>query len=81
MTGYRGPSRSLGPPQYVSFSPDSRTAYVSVFSTNGSVHLIAFVDTATGAVTATVKVNNHTPGPSATSRGGRSSTCRTTTRR
>ena len=27
-----------GPSQFVSFSPDSRTAYVSVYSTSGSVH-------------------------------------------
>jgi len=60
-----------GPPQSVSFSPDSRTAYVSVYNTNGSVHLIAFVDTATGTVTSTVPVNNHTPGPSTTSPDGR----------
>ena len=37
-----------GPPQFVSFSPDSRTAYVSVYGTGGSVHLIVFIDTATG---------------------------------
>ena len=60
-----------GPPQSVSFSPDSRTAYVSVYTTNGSVHLIAFVDTATGTVTATVQVDNFTPGPSRTSPDGR----------
>jgi serine/threonine-protein kinase len=60
-----------GPPQSVSFSPDSRTAYVSVYTTNGSVHLIAFVNTATRAVTATVQVDNHTPDPSATSPDGR----------
>ena len=60
-----------GPPQSVSFSPDSRTAYVSVYSTQGSVHLIAFVDTATGTVTATVPVDNYTPGPSTTSPDGR----------
>jgi YVTN family beta-propeller protein len=60
-----------GPPQFVSFSPDGRTAYVSVYKTNSTVHLIAFVDTATGTVTATVPVNNFTPGPSTTSPGGR----------
>ena len=59
-----------GPPQFVSFSPDSRTAYVSVYNTRGSVHLIAFVDTATGTVTSTVQVNNFTPGPSTTSPDG-----------
>jgi len=60
-----------GPPQFVSFSPDSRTAYVSVYNTRGSVHLIAFIDTATGTVTATVPVDNFTPGPSTTSPDGR----------
>jgi YVTN family beta-propeller protein len=60
-----------GPPQFVSFSPDSRTAYVSVYSTNGTVHLIAFIDTATSSVTSTVPVDNRTPGPSATSPDGR----------
>ncbi|HEX3713450.1 MAG TPA: protein kinase [Trebonia sp.] len=60
-----------GPPQFVSFSPDSRTAYVSVYNTRGSVHLIAFVDTASGSVTGTVPVNNFTPGPSTPSPDGR----------
>ncbi len=60
-----------GPPQFVSFSPDSRTAYVSVYNTRGSVHLIAFIDTATSSVTSTVPVDNFTPGPSTTSPDGR----------
>ena len=60
-----------GPPQFVSFSPDSRTAYVSVYKTNSTVHLIAFVDTATGTVTSTVAVDNHTPGPATISPDGR----------
>ena len=60
-----------GPPQFVSFSPDSRTAYVSVYKTNSTVHLIAFVDTATSTVTSTVSVDNHTPGPSTPSPDGR----------
>ena len=60
-----------GPPQFVSFSPDSRTAYVSVYNPSGSVHLIAFIDTATGTVTSTVQVDNFTPGPSTTSPDGR----------
>jgi len=59
-----------GPPQFVSFSADSRTAYVSVYNVSGSVHLIAFIETATGTVTSTVPVDNHTPGPSATSPDG-----------
>jgi YVTN family beta-propeller protein len=60
-----------GPPQFISFSPDSKTAYVSVYNTRGSVHLVAFVDTATGTVTSTVQVDNHTPGPSTASPDGR----------
>ena len=59
------------PPQFVSFSPDSKTAYVSVYNTRGSVHYIAFVDTASGTVTGTVQVNNFTPGPSTTSPDGK----------
>ena len=60
-----------GPPQSVSFSPDSRTAYVSVYTTNGAVHLIAFVDTATSTVMSTVQADNVSPGPSTTSPDGR----------
>jgi serine/threonine-protein kinase len=60
-----------GPPQFVSFSPDSRTAYVSVYNTRGTVHLIAFIDTATSTVTSTVPVDNFTPGPSTTSPDGK----------
>ncbi len=60
-----------GPPQFVSFSPDSRTAYISVYNTKSSVHLIAFIDTATSTVTSTVSVDNFTPGPSTTSPDGR----------
>jgi YVTN family beta-propeller protein len=59
-----------GPPQFVSFSNDSKTAYVSVYNPNGSVHLIVFIDTATGQVTAQVPVTNHTPGPSQVSPNG-----------
>jgi len=59
-----------GPPQSVSFSPDGRTAYVSVYG-NHSAPLVAFIDTATNAVTATVRVTNKTPGPSTTSPDGR----------
>ena len=64
-----------GPPQYVSFSPDGRTAYVSVFNASysnasSSVHLIAFIDTATNTVTSTVPVDNVTPGPPTASPDG-----------
>jgi YVTN family beta-propeller protein len=60
-----------GPPQFAAFSDDSKTAYVSVYTTSGSVHLIAFIDTATGKVTGIVPVTNHTPGPSEISPNGR----------
>jgi YVTN family beta-propeller protein len=59
-----------GPAQFVSFSPDSRTAYVSVYG-SGSAPLIAFIDTATATVTSTVPVDNFTPGPSTPSPDGR----------
>jgi YVTN family beta-propeller protein len=60
-----------GPPQFVSFSPDGQTAYVSVYSDSGSVKpLIAYIDTAAGTVTATVPVNNDLPGPSVVSPDG-----------
>jgi len=59
-----------GPAQSVSFSPDSRTAYVSVYNGSYTVHFVAFIDTATNKVTATVPVDNHSPGPSATSPDG-----------
>ena len=61
-----------GPPQFVSFSPDSRTAYVSVYATGKNpVHLVVFIDTRPRRSRATVPVNNHTPGPSTTSPDGR----------
>ena len=60
-----------GPPQFVSFSPDGRFAYVSIFNDSDSVHLIAFVDTATSTVTSTVQVDNDRPGPSTVSPDGR----------
>ena len=60
-----------GPPQFISFSPDGRTAYVSVYNGSNSVHLIAFVATATHKVTSIVPVNNHTPGVTTTSPDGR----------
>jgi serine/threonine-protein kinase len=60
-----------GPPQTVSFAKDSKTAYVSVYNTRGSVHLVVFIDTATNKVSGAVNVTNHEPGPSAISPDGR----------
>jgi YVTN family beta-propeller protein len=59
-----------GPPQSVSFSPDSRTAYVSVYGDH-SVPVIVFINTGTGTVTGTVGVDNLEPGASAASPDGR----------
>jgi YVTN family beta-propeller protein len=58
-----------GPPQAVSFSPDGRTAYVSVYGSHTAAQIV-FIDTATEKVTAAVPVNNHEPGPSETSPDG-----------
>jgi serine/threonine-protein kinase len=58
-----------GQPQAVSFSPDGRTAYVSVYGRH-STAAIVFIDTATNKVTSAVPVDNHEPGPSATSLDG-----------
>ena len=59
-----------GPPQFVSFSPDSKTAYVSVYG-GKSTPGIAFIDTATGTVLSTVvPVDNYEPGPSTTGPDG-----------
>jgi YVTN family beta-propeller protein len=58
-----------GEPEAVSFSPDSGTAYVSVYGGH-SAPAIVFIDTATEKVTASVPVDNHEPGPSATSPDG-----------
>jgi YVTN family beta-propeller protein len=58
-----------GPPQSVSFSRDSRTAYVSVYGDH-SAAVIVFINTATGAETGSVPVNNIAPGPSAISPDG-----------
>ena len=74
-----GTIRSPGPPQSVSFSPDGRTAYVSVYNTRGSVHLVAFIDTATSAITSTVSVNNLRRALRRQARTAGISTCRTTT--
>ncbi len=66
-----------GAPQFVSFSPNSQYAYVSIYNTSSydndsaTVHLVDFVNTATDAVTAHVQVDNDKPGPSTTSPDGR----------
>ena len=60
---------SQGQPQSVSFSRDSRTAYVSVYGGHSAPGIV-FINTATGAETGSVPVNNIAPGPSAISPDG-----------
>jgi YVTN family beta-propeller protein len=45
-----------GPPRFVSFSPDSTRAYVSVYNEVGTVHQIAVLDTTTNQLVDTVPV-------------------------
>jgi YVTN family beta-propeller protein len=60
-----------GQPQYLTFSPDSKTAYVSVTG-HGVVPHIAFIDTATGTVSpTTVPVDNFVPAHLTVSPDGR----------
>lgn len=58
-----------GPPQFVSFSPDGRRAYVSIFNTERTVHLIGVLDTRTNTLLATIPVGTR-PFASATSPDG-----------
>ena len=51
--------------------PTSASSTMPVTTTSDSVHLIAFVNTATGTVTGTVQVNDEKPGPSMTSPNGK----------
>ena len=71
----RSPGSSRSPRARPSSSRSRRTAgpptSASTTRARDSVHLIAFIDTATSTVTATVPVNNDTPGPSTTSPDGR----------
>jgi serine/threonine-protein kinase len=60
-----------GQPDFVTFSPDSKTAYVSVGG-RGFVPHIAFIDTATGTVSpGTVPVDNFIPAHLTTSPDGK----------
>jgi YVTN family beta-propeller protein len=59
-----------GPPQFITFSPDGRTAYVTVFTKDYTVNDVVFLDTATNEVTKTVPVG-HRPFAPATTPDGR----------
>jgi serine/threonine-protein kinase len=59
-----------GPPQFITFSPDGRTAYVTVFTQDFSVNAVVFLDTASNQVSRTVPVG-HRPFAPATTPDGR----------
>jgi YVTN family beta-propeller protein len=43
-----------GPPQFLSFAPDGRTLYVSIFNDQQTIHVIDVIDTASNTVVATI---------------------------
>ena len=43
-----------GPPQFLTFTPDGRTLYVSIFNDQQTIHMINVIDTASNTVTATI---------------------------
>lgn len=47
-----------GPPQFLTFSPDGRRAYISIFNDSGSVAVVAVLDTTTNALVGQVGVRS-----------------------
>ena len=47
---------SAGPPQFLTFSPDGRRVYVSIFDASGSIAVVAVLDTTTNQVIGQIKV-------------------------
>ena len=47
---------TAGPPQFLTFSPDGRRVYVSIFDASGSTSVVAVLDTATNRVIGQVTV-------------------------
>ncbi len=45
-----------GPPQFITFSPDGETAYVTIYNADYSYNAVSFVETRSNRVTATVEV-------------------------
>jgi YVTN family beta-propeller protein len=43
-----------GPPQFLAFTPDGRTLYVSIFNDQQTIHMIDVIDTSSNTVTATI---------------------------
>ena len=68
----------LGPPQYLAFSPDGRTAYLSIWDEARTVAAVGVLDTMTNAIVATVPMRSGRSWPRWPRTAG-SSTCPTTT--
>ena len=68
-----------GPPQFITFSPDGATAYVTIYNADYTYNAVAFVETSSNTVTATVDVGLRPFAPT-TSPDGSCSTSRCTTR-
>jgi YVTN family beta-propeller protein len=48
---------SAGPPQFLAFSPDGRTVYVSVWNDARTIAAVSVLDTTTNAIVATIRVH------------------------
>jgi serine/threonine-protein kinase len=59
-----------GPPQFITFSPDGQVAYVTIYNADYTYNAVAFVETSSNTVTATVEVGKRPFAP-ATSPDGR----------
>jgi serine/threonine-protein kinase len=59
----------VGPPQFITFSPDGATAYVTVFTKDYTTNAVVFLDTATNQVTRTVPVGRRPFAPATTPDG------------
>ena len=58
-----------GPPQFITFSPDGRTAYVTVFNKDFTTNVVVFLDTVTNKPVKTVPVGKRPFAPATTPDG------------
>jgi serine/threonine-protein kinase len=59
-----------GPPHFITFSPDGKVGYVTIYNADYSYNAVVFIDTSTNTVTSTVPVG-HRPFAPSTSPDGR----------
>jgi YVTN family beta-propeller protein len=59
-----------GPPQFITFSPDGSVAYVTIYNADYTYNAVAFVETASNTVTATVEVGLRPFAPATSPDGG-----------